>query len=362
MNRGLQVMNDLLPHVTQFAKPFANSFGGLLTQLDKGVKSKGFQDFMDKFSKLVGPSTSAIGSGIGKVASAIGALLTSMSGKDVAHGINIIFDGLAGTIKVVTATVKGLMQAWDGAVIAAHNVESAFDTVRHSIAGAFDTVRHFIAGGGHDIAQDFDQVRHAVATVGHDIASAFDHVRHDIAAKFDGVKAAILSKFDGAASWLKSAAHNIANAFDHVRHDIAAWFDGVKGAITGKFSGAIGWLVSVGKNIVQGLINGLNSMLPGLSGVIGHITSIVKSVASALGIKSPSTVMYGYGQNVAQGLAQGMMAGAGQVQYAAGMLAAAAAGGGATPARGWVTDAGAMAGSPGRFGSQHQRLKARWAP
>lgn len=333
MNSGLKVLGDLMPHLTQFAKPFADSFTGLLNQFDKFARSKGFQDFMNQFSKLVGPSTTAIGNGIGQVAIAIGKLLTTMSGKDVAHGINILFGGLAGTINVITGMVKLGMQAWDGMYIAIHNVATAFDSIRHGAAGI-----------GADFAHNFDTARHAVATAAHDIAHAFDNVRHEIAAKFDGVKNDIMSKFNGAGQWLADKAHEIANTFDHVRHDIAAKFDGIKAAIVSKFDGAPGWLVSIGKAILQGLINGLNSMLPGLSGVIGTVIGMVKSIGSALHIKSPSQVTYYYGQMITQGLALGMESGSPEVRRIANGLAglisnpmrSAAAGGRTGAPAGWT--------------------------
>jgi len=243
-----------------------------------------------------------------------------MSGKDVAHAINIAFGGIAGTIGAVTAVVQGLMYAWD------HASANAAIAAR-GIAHAFDTVRHGFAQSGHDAAHAFDTARHAVATAGHDIASAFDTVRHDIAAKFDGVRSAIVSKFKGAAAWLVSVVHDIASAFDTVRHDIAAKFDGMRHTVAAKFDGAASWLVSAGADVIQGLINGLESKIPGLSGVIGTITGIVKSVGGALGIHSPSTVMRVIGQQAGAGLMLGLADSAPGVAGASRLLAGAAVSG-----------------------------------
>ena len=189
-----------------------------------------------------------------------------------------------------------------------------FDQMRHEIASKFDGIRHSVAtafdGLGHGAASAFDGVRHAAATAGHDIASAFDNVRHDIASKFDNVRHDIASKFDGAVGWLKSTGsdiiHGLEGGVKSAWTAVSSWFSGLPGKIKGFLSGAASWLLSAGKAIIQGLIDGINSMISGLSGVIGHVVSIVKSVASALGIHSPSTVMRGYGVNIMQGLMAGM--------------------------------------------------------
>jgi phage-related protein len=271
-----------------------------LNNLDKASKGQAFQGFLKQFQSISGPALQAITAGIGNVAGSIGRLLTVMSGKDVAHTINIAFSAISGTIGGLTTTIKFLMNAWDGMGLAIDNVKSSL----HSVAAAFDTVRHFFAGGGHDIAQDFDQIRHAVATVAHNIASAFDNVRHDIAAKFDGVKAAVVSKFNGAASWLGDKAHSIANAFDHVRHDIAAKFDGVKGFITGKFAGAGSWLVASGKAIMDGLLAGITSAWNKVATFLSSLAGKIKSLKGPLDYDR--VMLYPHGQAIMGGLMAGM--------------------------------------------------------
>ncbi|MGZ7371093.1 hypothetical protein ACXWSM_09370, partial [Streptococcus pyogenes] len=79
------------------------------------------------------------------------------------------------------------------------------------------------------------------------------------------------------------------------------------------------WLIDTGKNIVQGLINGMTS----LAGKIGSYFLekipgwIRKPFESALGIHSPSRVFAGYGENIGQGLINGVQSMAGSVKGAA---------------------------------------------
>ena len=75
--------------------------------------------------------------------------------------------------------------------------------------------------------------------------------------------------------------------------------------ITGIGKAAIS-IVQVGKNIVTGLWNGISSMVSWIKDKIsGFVGGIVSGVKGVLGIKSPSTVFAGIGDNMAIGLGEG---------------------------------------------------------
>jgi hypothetical protein len=205
---GLRIVNHLLPSVTPFANTFANVLDGLLKKADKFTQSTGFQKFLQQFHSLEGPALNSIGTGIGNVVNAIGKLLTSMSGKDVAHAINIAFGGISGTINAVTATVKAKMKTWDSI---SHGVSSTFDADMGSIKGAI-----------HSVASAFDSARHSVA-------SWADQVIHDVGA----IPGKIKGFFAGAAGWLVDAGRNVVMGLVH----------GIEGA-AGAVSSAIGHIAS----------------------------------------------------------------------------------------------------------------------
>lgn len=74
------------------------------------------------------------------------------------------------------------------------------------------------------------------------------------------------------------------------------------------FSDAGSWLVNSGRNIVQGLLDGAGQLLPQigqffLDKLPGWIREPFKA---ALGIRSPSRVFAGYGENIGEGLALGV--------------------------------------------------------
>jgi TP901 family phage tail tape measure protein len=69
---------------------------------------------------------------------------------------------------------------------------------------------------------------------------------------------------------------------------------------------AVGSIFEIGKNIVKGLWNGISSMVKWIKDKIsGFVGGIVKGVKGLLGIKSPSTVFAGIGDNMAQGIGTG---------------------------------------------------------
>lgn len=136
-NDGLSIANQLLPRITPFANSFAGALDGLLKQFGKFTQSKGFTDWLSQFGKVVGPSITAIGEGIGKLVPAFGKLLTVFSAKDDVNAINIAFTVLTGTIGTLAYMANRLRTNWD------------------SINSTFDTVRHTLATAGHDIASGF---------------------------------------------------------------------------------------------------------------------------------------------------------------------------------------------------------------
>jgi hypothetical protein len=293
-NDGLKIANHLLPAVTPFANTFANSLDGLLKKADKFTQSKGFGDFLKQFRGIEGPAVTAIGDGIGRVANSIGKLLTSMSGKDVAHTINIAFNAISGAISGVTAVVQGSMVTWDhlssAAASAFHGIVSSAEGSYHGVMSAWSAMMGFLAS----------------------------------------VPGKIKGFFAGAGGWLTSAGSSLIHGLEAGAKSywgfVTGWFSGLVGQITGFFARAGGWLVQAGVSLIHGLISGMQSVPIG-SIVSGIGDAIVSKFKSSLGIHSPSLVMRGLGQQTGQGLILGLADSLPAVTRASGQLAASVAGG-----------------------------------
>ena len=101
-------------------------------------------------------------------------------------------------------------------------------------------------------------------------------------------------------------------------NSVTGFLGGVGGKIMGIFAGAGGWLVDTGKNIINGLLSGAGSLLSGIGNFFINMVPdwIKEPFKRALGIHSPSTVFAGYGNNITQGLINGV------IQNASGVTAA----------------------------------------
>lgn len=84
-------------------------------------------------------------------------------------------------------------------------------------------------------------------------------------------------------------------------------FHGVWDAITGFLEGLPSEMLRMGRNIAQGLIDGILGKIGDAVEAIRDVAySIIETVQDTFDTHSPSVVMYGIGQNVMQGLENGM--------------------------------------------------------
>ena len=236
---GLSIVGHLLPTLTPFANTFATSLDGLLKQADKFTQSKGFAAFLKQFQGIEGPAIGAIGDGIGKVTGAIGKLLTTMSGKDVARTIGIAFNAVAASISIVSGIVHRLMTNWDqassDAKIFGHAVAAAWDSIVGSakaayegVMGAWSAMLRFLAGIPGKVKGYFADAGHWLIAAGRAVLEGF----------LSGIKAG----WDDVAGFVGSIAGKIADLKGPLPKDLQL-------------------LVPHGAAIMSGLIAGMNSKM-----------------------------------------------------------------------------------------------------
>jgi len=105
---------------------------------------------------------------------------------------------------------------------------------------------------------------------------------------------------------IRNFASDAWNALKGFGSKVSGFIDDIKDA----FSAIPGTMLSVGKNIVTGLWNGIQSMASWLKNkVFDFFGDLIPGWAKKmLGINSPSKVFAAFGENIVQGLAQGMNA------------------------------------------------------
>lgn len=135
--------------------------------------------------------------------------------------------------------------------------------------------------------------------------------------------------FNDAKNAIENFGYNAYNTMLRARDTVLRWAESVGLAIFGvinffrtlpaQISSAIGGLSSLlynsGRDLIQGLINGVRSMAGAVWQAIKDVTrDVIQTAKNMLGIKSPSIVFKGIGENIGKGMAQGIEASANLVQ------------------------------------------------
>jgi len=114
---------------------------------------------------------------------------------------------------------------------------------------------------------------------------------------------------------------------------ISAWFTQVWGKVKAAFSGAWEWFkglpatfAKLGSDLISGLVGGITAKLSAARDtIVGFGQNIKGWFAQTLGIKSPSRVFMGFGNNIGEGAELGMLGKLSAVKGAAKQLAGVAA-------------------------------------
>jgi len=199
-----------------------------------------------------------------------------------------VFNVIASVITSVMQIIQGVIQVVTG--IISGNWSQVWEGIQNIFGGIWNTIVALIGG--------------AISIVWSVISSGLNLVLGFIG----GVLGNIGRFF--ADTW-----NNVTRGVSDFIGGVGKFFEGLPGAIMDALSGAGQWLFDAGKNIVQGLFDGIKS----LAGTIGNFFLgllpgwIVEPFKIALGIHSPSRVFKGFGQNIGQGLLDGVDAMQGKI-------------------------------------------------
>ena len=238
------------------------------------------------------------------------------------EGIKSVFSTVAEVIGGVFGTAWEMVQnAWNGAKeffsgiwdgiksvfsAAAEVIGGAFQAAWEAVSGAWDAAAEFFSGIAAGIQSVFETVTTAIGSA---FSSAWEMVQSAWSAAsdfFSGVWESIKSGVGAAGEKIIGALKGAWDAVKSAWDAAASFFSGIASKIIGAFTGIGGKFLDIGRNIVNGIKNGIagawDSFMGWLGGKIGGIASGAKKV---LGIKSPSRVFAGIGENMVLGLAEG---------------------------------------------------------
>ena len=329
-NDGLKIANELLPTLQPLAEGAAGSIDGLLgklknffqtstpggTEFSKGKLIQlppvptGFGEFLAAFDKISPSAITAIGQGIGDVASNFGKLITAFPKQDVANAINIFFRVISGSLTGIEWVALRVAHNWDefsGAIVRgwqnivqwAHTGYSAYDQ-------AFNNVEHALNNVGHA----FDNVEHAFDNFNH----AIDVVRHDVAQWTSDVVTFVGRMASDVEGWFLRLDAEISADWTNGWDKVVSYARSIPGRIVSALASLGGLLERAGENAIDGLLHGLEGAAGGVISYVRGLASDIGGIfASVLRMASPSLVFWEHGSNIVQGLINGIQSRRGEL-------------------------------------------------
>lgn len=217
---------------------------------------------------------------------------------------------------VIDFIVAAFQFWWDGIKIIFGWLQDGWGILWGAMQTVWDTVGqpvvNFVAGA-------FDYWWQGMQRIFGWVRAAWDAVWSFFQSAWATVGQPVVDTIVGVFNWFRDA---IGGAFDTIKgfasglwQSISDWFGkigdkvgSIKDTILDKVKGAKDWLVDTGKNIVDGLLNGIGDLGKKITDwFLDKIPGWMKKpFKKALGIHSPSKVFKGYGQNVGQGLINGI--------------------------------------------------------
>lgn len=219
---------------------------------------------------------------------------------------HILYPALSMMFPLFTGMGRDMLRGlWDGLVEAAGTVLGGigrwlYDKLIAPIRNVFRI--HSPSGVFADIGVDM------IMGLWNGIQSAWNSV----VSFFSGLGSSIIGMFSNAFNWLTGAGSDILgglwNGLVAGWHWISGFGQKVWTTITSPFSNAMDWLSGMGQNILSGLVNGItwawkNVFVPVWNKVIDMIPG---SFADGMKIGSPSKIFDTFGNNLIQGLTNGI--------------------------------------------------------
>lgn len=247
----------------------------IITQLISTV----LPPLIDIFTNIVGaiaPLITQIAGALIPIIQALMPVIVTVFGI-IASVITAVMQIVQGVIQVVTGIIAGDWgKVWEG-------IQNVFGGIWNAIValvgGAIGFVWSIIQAG---LGLVFGFIGDTLGKIGKFFADTWDNVVKGVSGMIDG---------------------------------ITGFFKELPGKIMGVLSNAGSWLVDTGKNIIDGLLEGLRNAGSTIgSFFLGLLPGwIVEPFKAALGIHSPSRVFMGFGENIGQGLINGVDAMGGKI-------------------------------------------------
>ena len=348
VNTAMTFVQDLISTAWDFIVAAVSAYVTVMSEtilnIWDGIKS-GISTAMDFISNIISTVWEAIKSTVSTVVNAIRSVITTVFNA-VKSFITTVFNGIKSFFSTVWNGIRNTVRTVVNAIRS--TITSVFNAVRSTIQTVFNAVRSFITTVWNAIRSTISSVVNSIRST---IRSVFNAIRSVISSVMNTIRSVISSIWNSIRSVISSVVNGIrntvSNAFNAVRNAISRvtnWVgsavrsafnnartgvmnavNGIRNSVTNGFNNVMNTVrrlpsriwsalsklwndgISLGKNLIKGLINGIGSMAGTLWNAAQNIAkSAVNAIKGFFGIKSPSTVMRGFGHNIGEGLVLGL--------------------------------------------------------
>jgi TP901 family phage tail tape measure protein len=240
-----------------------------------------------------------------------------IAGSAIAAIVKTAWDVIAAIVKTAGATIVAIVKiAWDLIV-------GIFDVALDLLTGHWSQAWSDIKTTGEQLMNDlkdfYVQVWNDIKGL---VIQVWNNIKDFLAQVWNDIKSEAIQAFDSLRSFLLGIWHAMYSDVQSTWTDVVGFFRGIPGKIKSALGNLGGLLVGAGEALIQGLVQGVESAVGSAVSAaenVGH--EIESGIKSALGIFSPSRVMYEIAMEVGAGLVQGLEGTATDVKDAAEKLA-----------------------------------------
>lgn len=320
----VQLVSSLLPVLVPIVQNVANVLAlvmGILTPLLEA----GFRPLV----AILGVVISVIGVVAGIIATVLGAAFTWISEQitKVSDGIAAFFGKWEEIWNKVVDFFKGIWEGlltWIKNLLGIHSPSSWFlDLAKNMFQGMLDGLKaawkwitEFFSGAWEwlktIVTETFESVKNTVLAAWEAIKGFFSDAWEGLKGIVTGGWEKIKTFFSDGATKLKDIASDawvkVKTFFSEGITNAVNLVKGLPGKVLNSLKGIGTTLWNAGKDLIQGLINGASSLLTGIGNwFLDKLPAWIRDpFKAALGINSPSTVFFGFGENIIEGLIDGM--------------------------------------------------------
>lgn len=268
-------------------------------------------DLMDKFKTLT-PAQQDMIIKIAAIAAAIGPLLIVLGSLVSAIGVLIpllssgVFWAVAAVFIAIGAAVKFAYDHWDIIRQKLEIVINLFHIVQDAVKFLTPIIKDQLGAALRDLQAAWTDLYNETKPYHEEIKMVAKFILGTLVVAiiaFIAVNVALTVIIARVIGWLAKFVAIVV----HTGAQIGAFLGGIKARMEGFGASLRNILFGAGAEMVRGLMRGIDSATGGLmskaAGIANKIASVFKS---ALKIKSPSRVFFGFGENIVQGLVDGI--------------------------------------------------------